>query len=118
MKLEQEVLRYSRKNGFPISEFQELTCLCGSLKFHLYSDDEEGGAYVICSQCHTDQDIENSRQYIEEACNNICNCENDHLKVGVGKAFYKDSNELCWVYVGAHCDKCGLAGVYSDWKER
>jgi len=117
MKLEQEILRYSTKNGYAITSYTDINCSCGSSEFHLYSDDNEGGAFVVCSKCRAEQDIENSRGYIKEALNNICNCDNDKLKIGVGKAYYPDSNDNRWVYIGAECGKCGLLGVYVDWKE-
>ena len=117
MDLEQSIKQYSEKNGYPISDFVEVHCDCGSNKFHLYSDDDNGGAYIICSKCKKEMNIENSKEYIEEEVNNICNCDNDSLNIAIGKAFYPDSKDPRWVYVGAKCDQCGLSGVYVDWKE-
>ena len=116
LDLEKEVKRYSEVNGYSISAYESVKCKCGNHQFHLYSDDTEGGAYIICSACNSEKDIENSKKYIEEHTNNICNCNNSNLVIGVGKAFYEDSEDPRWVYVGAKCNKCSLVGVYVDWK--
>lgn len=118
MKLEKEILRYSKNNGYPISEYNAITCSCGAKELYLCSDDEEGGAYVVCPKCNLEQNIENSCQHIEQAYNNICTCDNEKLMVGVGKAYYADSHDTRWVYVGAQCNRCDLVGVYADWSER
>ncbi|MCJ8339852.1 MAG: hypothetical protein MJK10_15395 [Pseudomonadales bacterium] len=117
MSLKKEIERYSNLNGYPTTSYEELNCDCGSKEFRLYSDDDEGGAFGICVTCNSEYDIENSREYIEEALNNVCNCDSELLSLAVGKAFYPESNESRWVYVGAHCGKCGLDGVYVDWKQ-
>ena len=117
MSLKKEIERYSRLNGYPIASYDDVDCTCGNKEFLLYSDDDEGGAFVICSSCKLEKDIENSREYIEEPLNNICSCDNDSLSIGVGRAYYPESNDLRWVYVGAHCGKYGLGGVYVDWKQ-
>jgi hypothetical protein len=117
MKLECEIKRYSENNGYPISTYEAISCSCGEKQFHLYSDDEEGGAYVVCASCGIDWEIESSRKYIEQPLNNICNCDNDRLNIGIGKAYYAASNEPRWIYIGAHCKRCGLSGAYVDWKE-
>jgi len=117
MNLKYEVLRYSNLNGYPIEDYNDLKCTCGSSEFELYSDDEEGGAFVTCKSCGAELDIENSKQNIGECFQNGCNCDNGYFNVGVGKAFHQDTNDVRWVYVGAHCSKCSLSGVYVDWKE-
>lgn len=117
MSLKKEIERYSKLNGYQMSSYADVVCSCGGREFHLYSDDDEGGAFVICTSCKVEQDIESSREYIEESLNNICNCDNRSLKIGVGKAYYPESSDPRWVYVGAHCSKCGLKGVYVDWKQ-
>jgi len=117
MKLEEEIKRYSELNGYPISEYSDIVCSCGCTEFHLFSDDEEGGAFAVCQKCGEEKDIEQSKKYIEESVNNICNCDNEILNIGVGKAYYEGSSEPRWIYVGCHCNKCGLDGVYVDWKQ-
>jgi hypothetical protein len=117
MNLEREIKRYSGLNGYPITQFKHLSCSCGGSEFYLFSDDNEGGAFAICTACSLEQDIENSKRYIEEKQQNICNCDNEKLNIGIGKAYFEGSKDLRWIYVGAECNDCGLSGVYVDWKE-
>ena len=118
MKLNREVVDYSEANGYIATKITDITCPCDSSQFNLFSDDDEGGAYVICASCRKEQDLLNSRKYIEEACHNRCTCNNDIFIVCTGEAFYDNSNDHRWIYIGAQCPKCGLAGVYTDWSER
>ena len=117
MSLKKEIERYSKLNGYPISSYQDVVCSCGGKEFNLYSDDDEGGAYAVCIRCNKEHDLANSRRYIEDPQHNICTCDNENLEIAVGKAYYEESSDPRWVYVGAHCNKCGLDGVYVDWKE-
>jgi hypothetical protein len=118
MTLESQVTDYSKSNGSIITSFELLACDCGCEQFLLFSDDNEGGAYVVCTSCKNEHDIQNSKSYIESEDHNICNCENEILNIGIGKSFYPDSTDIKWLYVGASCNECGLAGVYVDWHER
>ncbi|PHS16449.1 MAG: hypothetical protein COA78_03735 [Blastopirellula sp.] len=118
MNLEQEIKRYSKMNGYLIATYEPINCACGGKEFNLHSDDTEGGAYAVCLECKAEHDLENSRQYIEEAIFNICHCDNDRFEIGVGKAYYDDSTDTQWVYVGASCKACELEGVYVDWQVR
>ena len=115
-ELQKEMLRYSELNGYPISEFSEAACNCGNRDFHLFSDDEEGGAFLVCPDCGKEHDLEASKNYIAQAQQNICSCEHEKLSIGIGKAFYESSTDIRWVYIGARCPKCALSGVYVDWK--
>ena len=116
MSLNKEIERYSQLNGYAIENYHDITCSCGRNEFELYSDDTEGGAFVVCTTCGAEHDIENSRQYIEEITHNISTCDNDSLNAGYGISYYPKSSDPRWIYVGAHCRKCGLSGVYVDWK--
>ncbi|MBW3228118.1 hypothetical protein [Marinobacter adhaerens] len=117
MELEKEIQRYSKLNGYPIDVYEPVVCSCGCSELQLYSDDDEGGAIALCTECGSEIDIENSKSYMEDPVQNLCGCDNDRLKLGVGKSYYSDSREVRWVYVGCHCGKCNLVGVYVDWKE-
>ncbi|ELP5730894.1 hypothetical protein QTV44_004219 [Vibrio vulnificus] len=117
MQLEKEIVRYSKINGYAISRYYDLKCLCGSSEFRLYSDDDEGGAYAVCVKCGSEHDIESSKAYMSSVSQNVCSCEYSGLNLGVGKSYFSDIEEPKWTYVGAHCPKCGLSGVYVDWEE-
>ena len=118
MSLKSSIESYSKSNGSIITHFEYLKCQCGSEQFLLFSDDTEGGAYIVCTRCQKEHDIENSKHYIESEDHNICNCDNDKLNIGIGKSFYPESNDVKCVYVGANCNACDLSGVYVDWLER
>lgn len=118
MSIESSIKDYSKSNGSVITHFNSINCECGSDEFLLFSDDTEGGAYIVCSNCKKESDIENSKRYIESEDHNICNCDNENLNIGIGKSFYPESNDVKCVYVGASCNKCNLSGVYVDWVER
>lgn len=118
MTLKNALEQYARNNEYPIDKYELLACACGSESFHLFSDDEESGAYVRCLACGLAKDIEESRGYIETERHNVCTCENRDLKIGLGWAFYANTTDVRWVYVGAECPECKLAGVYVDWAER
>lgn len=121
MNIRKEIERYSGLNGYHISEYIESSCLCGNNDFKLLSDDDEGGAYVRCSSCNAEQDIEESRKYIEEEVSNICNCDNENLNIGIGKALHENSTEAKWVYadkttwliIGTLTENLSASGVLS-----
>lgn len=118
-KLKKEVLRYSKLNGYPVSRFEAVECGCNQEELLLFSNDNQGGAFAECPTCSSQIDIMNSREYAEDPDHNVCSCENKTLLLGVGLALYDDgTGDVRWVYVGALCRKCGLAGVYTDWQER
>lgn len=117
MSIRTEIDRYAKANRCPITHYEDLVCRCGSQHMHLHSDDDDAGAYVQCVRCKQQIDIANSREFIEDPIQNQCNCGHDVLSVGVGIALRSDTGARRWVYVGAHCAKCGETGVYVDWKE-
>lgn len=118
MSIEKEIQRYSKLNGYGISIYDKVVCTCKKSDLRLYSDDDEGAAYLTCSSCGKHHSIENSVQYIENLQQNVCSCGSPNLHIGIGKALYHKSKNTRWVYIGAECSKCGLTGVYVDWNER
>ena len=117
-KLKAEIVRYSKSNGYEASEFHSIACECGHTEFRVFSDDNEGGCCAVCADCNRRVSVCDSADYIEDVVQNICRCGHEELKLMTGAALYPDSTDISWVYVGASCPKCGLAGVYVDWKER
>lgn len=104
--------------GYPIVHMRFPVCACGSDRFQVSGDDEEGCASRRCVACKTEHMICDSAEYWDDAdpeqC--ICVCERDEFQVGVGFAITTDKKDLRWIYVGMRCVHCGLAGVYLDWK--
>lgn len=109
--------RYADRNGYTVDSWEKQTCDCGSSLWRLYSDDTEGGAYLVC-KCGAERDIQDNKKYIQSGYQNICNCDNEFLFVYVGRSYYDDSVTTSWLYVAAECPECDLAGIYVDWKER
>jgi hypothetical protein len=118
VEIQAEIESYSSTNGYAATSFHDLRCTCVVDRFRLYSDDEEGGAFVVCVACACEIDVCDSRQYIENKSHNICSCGGEELQVTVGQALHSGTSDARWTYVGAKCLACGLAGVYVDWLER
>jgi len=116
-EFESEVTDYGKSNGYVPTSFEYIKCSCGHDLFQMYSDDE-GGCGITCVKCDKGISIENSADYMEDIGQNICTCGSEELHVLVGKAFYQDSEDVRWVYVGGMCPKCNLSGVYVDWAQR
>ena len=38
------------------------------------------------------------------------------FEISTGAAFYTDSTDVRWFYIGCRCVACGLVGCYGDWK--
>jgi len=113
-----EVLRYSKLNGYVAQHFAEALCACGSKNFRLTLDDDEGAAIRICSQCNTEHTIGDSEDFLEdtslEKC--ACPCGAESFEITIGVSLYDDSENVKWLYLGCRCSKCGLTAVYGDWK--
>lgn len=117
MKLDEKIEDYAASHGLSVDLIEKKTCECGSELFALYSDDLEGGAYIVCSHCGKEEDIHSSREYMENKEQNVCNCNQEHLQISIGVSYFEGSTDPRWIYVGARRPKCELAGVYVDWKE-
>ena len=116
-KLQFEIIRYSKLNGYEATKFDSLICSCNHTDFKLFSDDVEGGCSAECLNCNQSISVCESADYMEEVLQNICNCGNESLQIITGLAFYEDSTDIRWIYVGASCQMCNLVGVYVDWNE-
>jgi hypothetical protein len=113
-----EILRYSKKNGYPAQYFADAVCKCKENVFHLLLDDDEGAAVRICSSCKRKHPIGDSGDFLEDAelqeC--ACPCGNEEYEISVGVSLYDDTEDVKWIYIGCHCTNCGLTAVYGDWK--
>jgi hypothetical protein len=113
-----ELLRYSKKNGYFAHHFADAVCKCGEKLFGLALDDDQGAAVWVCVACKTEHPIGDSDEYLEEAelgeC--ACPCGGETFEITIGVSLYEDSEDVRWLYLGCRCPKCGLAAVYSDWK--
>ncbi len=116
--IERSIQSYSR-NGYPTEHFAGATCSCGSQLFELYEEETQGCAIRVCARCRNEHFIGDTEEYLDacdEFVRRICNCGAEDLRITVGVALYRGSDDIRWLYVGAGCPKCQLAGVYVDWK--
>lgn len=113
-----EIIRYSRKNGYPATQFAGCICHCGGTQFRLALDDDQGVAVRTCIGCSSQHPIGDSEEYLEEAelgeC--ACPCEAEVFEIAIGVSLYDDTDDVRWLYVGCRCLDCGLTAVYGDWK--
>jgi hypothetical protein len=116
--IRQELLRYSKSNGYLTHHFAEARCRCGGASFRLALDDTAGAAVRTCSGCAAEHPIGDSNEYLEEAtleeC--ACPCGGEEFEITVGVSLYDDSEDVRWLYVGCRCVLCALTAVYGDWK--
>jgi hypothetical protein len=116
--IRQEVTRYSKANGYVAQHFADASCACGGTLFRLRLDDVEGAAVRYCASCGVEHPIGDSDEYMEEAdlddC--ACVCGGAEFEITAGVSLYDDSEDVRWLYLGCRCPKCGLTGVYGDWK--
>jgi len=120
--LREEMRRYARANGYPLARDHAPACACGGRTFHLGADEEEDGAALACTACGERGFVADSEQFVgagilEEALLCECLCGQRAFEVIVGAALYADSDDVRWWYVGCRCGRCGLVGVYADWKD-
>jgi hypothetical protein len=112
-------VRYLRAwNDYPITEIRAARCVCGKAVFALIHAGDAGGAMRICVACKREHLIGDSGEYWDdaEAAECACPCGNETFEVAAGFAFYADSKDVRWIYIGLRCTRCEQSGVYVDWK--
>ena len=92
--------------------------MCGKAVFALIHAGDAGGAMRICVACKREHLIGDSGEYWDdaEAAECACPCGNETFEVAAGFAFYADSKDVRWIYIGLRCTRCEQSGVYVDWK--
>lgn len=118
LDIREELVRYSRLNGYEAAKFADCVCQCGNGLFGLLIDDNAGVAARICHKCESDHGIGDADDYIDEAepwqCTCLCGAEQFEITIGV--ALYDGTEDVRWLYVGCRCPECQLTGCYGDWK--
>jgi hypothetical protein len=116
--IREEISRYSKKNAYVAHHFADSVCPCGGKVFRLLLDDATGAAVRRCSSCSAEHPIGDSDEYLKDAeldeC--ACPCGGEEFEITVGVSLYEESEDVKWLYLGCRCPKCGLVGVYGDWK--
>jgi len=111
-----EAFASQSSNGVP--EFRLAKCVCGSVDFRLDADNTEGVAKRTCTKCSREHFICDSEEFAEEAEFEPwrCECGSEVTNIGVGFSLRKKDGEICWLYLGCRCAKCGILGCFADWK--
>ena len=96
-----ELIRYSKLNGYVAEHFADAKCNCGSTQFKLVMDENAGVAVRLCQSCGDEHGMGDSDDYADEAELNIseCTCGGDLFEITVGVSFYADSEDVRWLYV-------------------
>ncbi len=119
-KLEQEIVQYSKDNGYLAEHFAVASCdHCGHQRFNVSFNADEGVAARTCSSCESEHAIGDSDEYIEDVEDLVraqCRCGGKEFEVMGGVALYASSVAVRWFYLGLECAKCGSSAVYGDWK--
>jgi hypothetical protein len=105
-------------DGYEVRAFRLAHCTCGSDRFSLEADDNEGAARRTCVACGTEYficDSADSWQDAEPEPWSCIECKSKHANVGCGFAL-RANGEVRWIYVGARCARCGILGCYAGWK--
>jgi len=113
-----EFLEAYASGGYRIDDFRLSKRECGSDRFFLWADDDEGCARRQCQSCERSRFICDSEKYWEEAKAEkwkCIECNSEVCNVGVGFSLY-DDREIRWVSVGERCVPCGILGCVAGWK--
>jgi hypothetical protein len=117
--IREELIRYSKLNGYVAEHFADAKCECGATELELIIDDNAGVAARLCPSCDGEHGIGDSDEYVNDdtdpwMCE--CLCDSQVFEVTVGVALSEGSEDVRWIYIGCRCPQCGLTGCYGDWK--
>lgn len=111
-------LRAHTATGYPATEIRMVHCVCGADAFAVEIDDSEGAARRTCTICKREHLMGDSAEYWADAeperC--ACPCTGEAFNLAVGFAFFADSDDVRWLFIGLRCVACGELGMYGDWK--
>jgi hypothetical protein len=114
--LRTELARYAARNEYPIDNFSDVRCTCGSDTFYFLTDEAAGVAVRICETCDHEHLMGDSADFADEAdvAQHVCVCGEDVFQLVAGVHRYRNqddslSDDVRWLY--------GLVGCYADWKD-
>jgi hypothetical protein len=115
-----EYLQALSADSYEVSDFSLARCRCGSIRFKLGVQVDEGIAKRVCGECGAEHFICDSGQYWSSGMRlkyfKCVTCKSKLANVGVGFALYEDRSAVHWLYVGERCAECGVLGSMVDWK--
>ena len=65
--IQEELVRYSKLNGYVAQHFANAACACSGTIFRLALDDEAGAAVRTCIACKSQHPIADSGDYLDDA---------------------------------------------------
>lgn len=104
--------------GYPAERVLQISCSgCGSDKFRVRLDDDEGCAVRTCTGCDTTSFVFDSEDFVEDADlgDAACPCGGEVFNVAAGFALH-DDGDVRWVDLGLRCVLDGVLGCYADWQ--
>ncbi len=112
-----EYFREFTAKGYPADRIVHARCTCGSDRFHLDADSDEGCARRECSRCHRAHLVCDSDEYWTDADpeSTTCPCGADVFEVAVAFS-HREDRSVKWITVGTRCTTCGILGAPVDWK--
>ena len=115
-----EFLSAYSEDSYLIDQYRQSKCGCGSLRFQLEADDNEGVARRTCAKCGKQHFICDSEEFWADADPQhwaCIECDSTTCNIGVGFAQYPDSaTSIKWIYIGVRCSDCGILGCFAGWK--
>ena len=115
--LAEYVTAYSSRN-YRADDIRQSRCgTCQGTVFGLVIDDTEGCAQRTCGSCSASAFICDSAEYWDQADPGEaeCPCGGGDFETAVGFSFI-ERGEIRWITVGGRCVRCGVLGVYAEWK--
>ena len=106
------------EEGYGVQAFRLARCTCGSERFKVKADRDEGAAQWTCVACSAQNLVCDSADAWDDAkpkAWSCVECRSKEANVGCGFALL-DSGEVRWIYLGLRCAKCGILGCFADWK--
>jgi hypothetical protein len=112
-------LRHYRAGGYRPNRFVHVACSCGSTRFRIHVDTDEGGVVGRecegCGEQHLMLDSEEQCGENPELEECACPCGAEVFELAVGFAHRPDKS-VKWVAVAGRCCACGILGTYEHWK--
>lgn len=106
------------EDGYKVDAFRLARCACGSDRFKVDADDNEGAARRTCATCRKRHFVCDSAETWDDAepeAWKCIECKSKHANVGCGFSLH-DDGEVRWIYLGVRCAECGILGCFAGWK--
>ena len=113
-----EYLEAYAEGDYGVHDFRLAKCRCGSDRFYVDIDGDEGVVKRTCPNCSFERFVCDSDEYLEDAAPRrwrCTECRSHETNLGVGFSL-RDDGEVRWIHVGCRCARCGVLGCVAEWK--